>query len=111
LRCGREDTARRDDSRSLGGKPDVACYPAGFMGTLLYHVHADWDPEAGVWVATSDDVPGLATEAATLEALTEKLRSLVPELLEANQLLGSDQPEAISFELTSLREEQVRLAS
>ena len=81
------------------------------MGTFLYHVHADWDPEAGVWVATSDDVPGLATEAATLEALTEKLRTLVPELLEVNQLLGSDQPETISFELTSLREEQVRLAS
>ena len=50
------------------------------MGAFLYHVHADWDPEAGVWVATSDDVPGLATEAATLEALTEKLRTLVPRL-------------------------------
>ena len=81
------------------------------MASLIYHVHADWDPEAAVWVATSNDVPGLATEAATLEALTERLRILVPELLEANQLLGSDQPEAISFELTSHREEKVRLAS
>jgi Domain of unknown function (DUF1902) len=33
---------------------------------------------------TSEDVPGLATEAETLEALTEKLRGLIPELLEAN---------------------------
>ncbi len=44
----------------------------------------EWDAEAGVWIATSDDVPGLATEAATLEALTAKLDALVPELLEAN---------------------------
>jgi predicted RNase H-like HicB family nuclease len=81
------------------------------MGPFLYHVHADWDPEVSVWVATSEDVPGLATEAATLEVLTEKLRILIPELLEANHLLGGDQPEAISFELTSHREERVRLAS
>jgi Domain of unknown function (DUF1902) len=58
------------------------------MGAFLYHVHADWDPEADVWVTTSNDVPGLATEAATLEALTQKLRTLIPELLEANQLLS-----------------------
>lgn len=52
-----------------------------------YHIQADWDPEAGVWVATSDDVPGLATEAETIEALTEKLHTMIPELLEANDLL------------------------
>lgn len=50
--------------------------------TDTYHVQADWDPEAGVWVATSEDVPGLATEAETIEALTEKLRVMIPELLE-----------------------------
>jgi predicted RNase H-like HicB family nuclease len=59
------------------------------MGTVLYHVDADWDPEAEVWVATSEDVPGLATEAPTVEALAEKLRIMIPELLEANQLLLS----------------------
>jgi len=74
-----------------------------------YHVQADWDPEAGVWVATSDDVPGLATEAETIEALTEKLRTIVPELLEANRILPSNS--AISFELTSHRQELVKMAS
>jgi len=43
-----------------------------------------WDAEANVWVATSDDVPGLATEAETLKLLDIKLKSLVPELLDAN---------------------------
>jgi predicted RNase H-like HicB family nuclease len=81
------------------------------MGASIYHVHADWDAEGEVWVATSDDVPGLATEAPTLEALAEKLRTMIPELLEANQLLVGSQPEAISFELTGYRQERVRLAS
>ena len=50
----------------------------------IFSIHAQWDPEAQVWVATSDDVPGLATESASVDALMEKLRVLVPELLEAN---------------------------
>jgi len=54
------------------------------MESSTYHVQADWDPDANVWVATSDDVPGLATEAATIEELTARLRTLIPELLEAN---------------------------
>jgi hypothetical protein len=45
-------------------------------------VNAIWDDEAGVWVAESEDVPGLVTEAETMEALMEKLRVLVPELME-----------------------------
>jgi predicted RNase H-like HicB family nuclease len=48
-------------------------------------VHAKWDSEAEVWVATSDEVPGLATEADTLEDLVAKLQSLVPELIELNK--------------------------
>jgi predicted RNase H-like HicB family nuclease len=51
-----------------------------------FSVFANWDPDAGVWVATSDDVPGLATEAPTVEALLEKLKVMIPELLEANDV-------------------------
>jgi predicted RNase H-like HicB family nuclease len=47
-------------------------------------VRAEWDPHARVYVATSEDVPGLVAEAATVTELTEKLESLVPELLEVN---------------------------
>ena len=47
-------------------------------------VQSLWDVEAVVWVAESDDVPGLATEAATLEELLAKLAVMVPELLEEN---------------------------
>jgi hypothetical protein len=47
-------------------------------------IRAEWDEDASVWVATSDDVPGLATEETTMEALIIKLKTMIPELLEAN---------------------------
>jgi len=64
-------------------------------------IQADWDPEASVWVATSADVPGLATEAETLEALELKLKVMVPELLEANGCLP-DGP-SVSMEVLARR--------
>ena len=43
-----------------------------------------WDNEAQVWVATSDDVPGLVLESGSFDALVERVRYAVPELLELN---------------------------
>ena len=45
-------------------------------------VNALWDEEAQVWVAMSDDVPGLCTEASTIELLGQKIRIMIPELLD-----------------------------
>ena len=52
----------------------------------LILVRADWDDEAGVWTASSADIQGLATEAATLEELREKVLVMVSELAELNGL-------------------------
>ena len=62
----------------------------------ILFIRAEWDEEAGVWVATSDDVPGLATEADTLDQLSAKLESMVPELLDAN---GYPEGPDVPFEL------------
>ena len=70
------------------------------MNTKPLFVRAEWDSEALVWVATSDDVPGLATESDTLENLIHKLKIVIPELLEAN---GMDQVQETPFELLSRR--------
>ena len=63
------------------------------MKRQAYNVTATWDAEASVWVATSDDVPGLVAEAATPAELQAKLKVLVPELLELNShLVGGAAP-------------------
>jgi Domain of unknown function (DUF1902) len=81
------------------------------MSQLKCNVDAFWDPDVKVWVATSEDVPGLATEASTMEALTEKLRVMIPELFLLNRLAPSDVHDSISFRLTSYLEEQLEVAS
>jgi len=55
-------------------------------------VEAMWDEEAGVWVATSEDIPGLVTEAETLEALRAKLIDIVPELIRENGVAAGSDP-------------------
>lgn len=54
------------------------------MSSDLIVVRATWDEVASVWIATSDDIVGLVTAADTLEALTGKLKIIIPELLELN---------------------------
>jgi predicted RNase H-like HicB family nuclease len=74
----------------------------------VYSVKAEWDDEASVWVASSEDVPGLVTEAPTLEALVEKLRVMVPEMLELNGVLPPDAAALAPFKLTAERLEHPR---
>lgn len=70
-------------------------------------VRAEWDEEARVWVATSDDVPGLVTEEATMEGLIEKLKVIIPDLLEANGVRIDDE---VPFEVMTRRFEIARNA-
>jgi Domain of unknown function (DUF1902) len=49
-------------------------------------VDASWDAEAGVWIATSEAVPGLAVEAETWPSLIREIGFILPELIELNQL-------------------------
>ena len=74
------------------------------MPTKQITVNAEWDAEAKVWVATSDDVPGLITEAETVEALAEKLSAMIPELLEANGALAGDAIREVPINLIAHRE-------
>ena len=50
----------------------------------VYEILAQWDGDAGVWVAESEDVPGLVAEGGSPSILAQKLRILIPELLELN---------------------------
>ena len=71
---------------------------------MEYIVKFDWDEEAGVWIATSEDIPGLVLESGSFDALLERVRFAAPELLALNQV--ENPPE----ELTFLSERHERIA-
>ena len=75
-----------------------------------YTVRAEWDAEASVWVATSDDVPGLCAEASTVEELTAVVLELVPELLVLNGVLAKGEAGEIPVRITAEREAVARPA-
>lgn len=81
------------------------------MKHSVYLIRALWDDEAKYWVATSDDVPGLATGAETVEALMDKLRVMVPELLEANGMLDPSSGGDVPIELIAQYHERVPLSA
>lgn len=54
-----------------------------------------WDPDSLVWIAESDDVPGLALESGSFDALLERVRFAIPELLALNSKIKS--PLRLSF--------------
>jgi hypothetical protein len=50
----------------------------------LVTVNVMFDSDAHVYVATSDELPGLVTEAEDIPALRDKLLAIIPELAELN---------------------------
>jgi Domain of unknown function (DUF1902) len=65
---------------------------------------ARWDPDAKVWIATSEDVPGLVIEADSWPAMIEETRLVLPELMELSGSRGND------LSLTFRAEEHLELA-
>ena len=59
--------------------------PAKIFGAEC-HVNFQYDEEAAVWIATSDDLTGLVLEDESPEALTKRVADAAPELIELNNL-------------------------
>ena len=70
---------------------------------MSYRINFLWDEEAAVWVATSKDVPGLVLESGSFDALLERVRYAVPELIELN----GDKPDHLKLTYITEREDQV----
>ena len=62
-------------------------------------VNIKWDSEAHVWLAINDEI-GLALESGSYDALLERVRIAVPEMLELNNVTNCS---TISF-LTEKRQ-------
>ncbi len=60
------------------------------MQDINIFVKALWDDDAGVWVATSEQVPGLVAEASKAEELEKMLVVMIPELLKLNGLIEEE---------------------
>jgi hypothetical protein len=71
-------------------------------------IQAIWDSEAKVWVVSSDNVPGLITEAEDQDQLIGKLQVMVPELLELNDR-SFDRTRPLEIVLQFHREERISL--
>lgn len=72
---------------------------------MEYVIRLTWDAEADVWIATSDDIPGLVLESGSFDALLERIRFTVPELLSLN---GSEKS-VLSLTFISERHERIAL--
>ena len=59
---------------------------------MSVQVEAEWDAEAGAWLAISDDVPGLVAHHADYGAVVAMVNELVPILLVENGMIASAGP-------------------
>lgn len=71
---------------------------------MNYVIDFIWDDEANVWIAQSEDVPGLVLESGSYDALVERVKYAVPELLSLNE---KSMPFTVTF--LSKRQERVSL--
>lgn len=49
-----------------------------------YNIQLDWDDEAKVWMATSEDIPGLILEDESADKLIQRVMLAAPEIIELN---------------------------
>ena len=70
-----------------------------------YNVQLAWDNEAKVWMATSEDIPGLILEAESADNLIQRVMLAAPEIIELN---GVDKRQDFYFHCN--RHERVDLA-
>ena len=68
----------------------MATIPSGGAAKMehLIVVRATWDNDADVWTAESTDLPGLVTEAASLDELDAKLPDFIRDLLDVDETDG-----------------------
>jgi hypothetical protein len=54
----------------------------------VFEFSAQWDPEAGVWWCSNDELP-VTTEAPTFDELVARVMEIAPEMAETNGLVPS----------------------
>ena len=73
-----------------------------------------FDPEASVYVATSEDMPGLVVEAETYELVQSEVEALIPQLFKDNAHLmdlPEPAPKSIDIDLLIHHKRSMELSS
>lgn len=70
-------------------------------------IRASWDDENALWFIEESDISGLFTEAPTLEALYQRIRDMIPDLLESS----TDKPDELEIDLIAHKHERVKTAA
>ncbi|MGO4704958.1 DUF1902 domain-containing protein [Microvirga sp. 2MCAF38] len=70
-------------------------------------VRAAWDEEAKVWYVQESDIPGLVTEAETLEDLRRKVPLIIQDLLED----ADGHPNEIEIDFIAYAHDRVTIAA
>jgi len=70
-----------------------------------YNVNFTWDDRASVWIATSEDVLGLVLESGSLDALIERTKIAIMELLSLND----GKPDTVMVSYNTKRLEKVAM--
>lgn len=70
-----------------------------YMKIEDFTVKAAWDEEAQVFVATSEDVPGLTLEADTLDEVRKEATLIIPTILELNGQASTDKDQIVDMTL------------
>ena len=68
-------------------------------------VNFEYDNEARVWIATSDDITGLVLEDESAENLMKRVIAAAPELIELNNL-----PQYKTINFSMIKYESVAIA-
>jgi predicted RNase H-like HicB family nuclease len=89
--------------------PDLKTIPVDAVAALK--VTAFWDPEANVWVAESEDVPGLVVEAESLDKLVPELDALIPILMADNKVAAKLTDHRLHYRLEASIDNSIEIPS
>ena len=56
-----------------------------YNSNMEYTITFSWDEEAAVWIAECSELPGLILESGSFDALVERVKIAVPDLLELDR--------------------------
>jgi len=62
-----------------------------------FNIFLERDEKVGVWIATSDDVPGLVLESRSYEDIEQRAKCVVPKLLELNKVAFDENNLSLNF--------------